>query len=641
MAESGHLHSMVSDYMDRGLGILMSRRTEKRPLPRRPKPIAGGGRTVYRASSRRFDAGRLVTSARETVRFKLPLLARVGPWFAERLHRLGGARQRPAFRVLAVAFWAITTVRLISIHSGGQLHVSFATAWAIPAAGFVLGVLCWGLPWLRVPVDHLLAAIVVGIALPLLYLSFVGTSQGGALLPVYIAAAVFTAALLPLRIAMAIALLGAIAASVPLLFGWSAVYDRSLLVLVSVIGLMTYTQARMLGNIGRKQREAEDRSRQIEESFMATLGALAASGFGNDRPMEAHSRGTAALAVAVAQQLGLKGNSLRQLELAALLHDVGKAAIPSQLLNKPGPLTAEELAMVHEHPVIAERILSRVPALRSISPIIRAQYERWNGSGYPDGLAGEKIPLGGRIIHACAAFHAMASGRSYRPAIRLDQIINELRRQAGSQFDPRVVEAVIAVVEQGEIDLANIRLESQPASSPSTPSRQWQKQLETIDQLGVRLGRESGVEQICRLTAEVAASLLPHDQARVYLVADDKRHLVPSYVSPPDRQDSSRTALEHRILLPGEGIAGQVFQNRHGILLGDADPGLAGFEAPAMSVSAVAVPVMLHDDIVGVIEVVKLGSNQYSRSHLRVLKIVANQMSLSVANARLIDRMVA
>src|ERR1700687_5050258 len=104
MAESGHLHSLVSDYTDRGLGIVMSRRTEKRPLPRRPKPIAGGGRPVYRASSQRVDAGRLVHPGRETVRFKLPLLARVGPWFAERLHRLGGARQRPAFRVLAVAF---------------------------------------------------------------------------------------------------------------------------------------------------------------------------------------------------------------------------------------------------------------------------------------------------------------------------------------------------------------------------------------------------------------------------------------------------------------------------------------------------------------------------------------------------------
>ncbi len=541
--------------------------------------------------------------------------------------------------MLAVAVWAITTVRLISVHSGGQLHVSFASAWAIPAAGFVLGVICWGLPWLRVPTDHLLAAIVVGIALPLLYLSFAGNLQGGDLLPVYIVAAVFTAALLPLRIAMAVAVLGAVAASVPLLLGWSALYDRSLLVLVSVVGLLTYTQARMLGNISRKQHEAEGRSRQIEESFMATLAALAASGFGKDRPMEAHSRGTASLVVAVAHQLGLNGEPLRQLELAALLHDVGKAGLPSELLNKPGPLTSEELARVHEHPVVAERILSRVPALQPISPIIRAQYERWNGSGYPDGLAGEMIPLGGRIIHACAAFHAMASNRPYRPAIRLDQVINELRRQSGSQFDPQVVEALIAVVEQGEVDLANIRLEVE--APPPTPSRQWQKQLETIDQVGVRLGRESSVQQICRITAEVAASLLPHDQARVYLVADDKRRLVPSYVSPPDRQESSRTALEHRILLPGEGIAGQVFQNLHGILLGDADPGLAGFEAPAMSVSAVAVPVMLHDDIVGVIEVVKLGPNQYSRSHLRVLKILANQMALSVANARLIDRLAA
>jgi len=617
----------------------MGRRKEKRPLPRRLPPGASRGRVVYRASSPRLDARRLVTSARETLRFKLPLLATVGPWFLERARRAGGARQRPAFRVLAVAFWAITTVRLISIHSGGQLHVSFVSAWAIPAAGFVLGVVCWGLPWLRVPVDHLLAAIVVGIALPLLYLSFAGNLQGGDLLPVYIAAAAFTAALLPLRIAMAVGVLGTIAAAIPLLAGWSAVYDRSLLVLVSVIGLLTYTQARMLGNIGRKQREAEGRSRQIEESFMVTLGALAASAFGNDRPVEADARSTASLAVAVAHQLGLKGADLRQLELAALLHDVGKAGLPSQLLNKPGPLTSEELAMVHEHPVIAERILSSVPALQSICPIVRSQYERWNGSGYPDGLAGETIPLGGRIIHACAAFHAMASERPYRPAIRLDQVINELRRQSGSQFDPRVVEAVIAVVEQGEIELANLRLEEEPAAS--TPSRQALKQLETIDQVGVRLGRETGVQQICRLTAEVAASLLPHDQARVYLVADDKRRLVPSYVSPPDRQESSRTALEHRILLPGEGIAGQVFQSRRAILVGDADPGLAGFEAPAMSVSAVAVPVILHDDIVGVIEVVKLGVNQYSRSHLRVLKILANQMSLSVANARLIDRMVA
>ncbi|HEX9549448.1 MAG TPA: hypothetical protein VF942_19055, partial [Acidimicrobiales bacterium] len=153
--------------------------------------------------------------------------------------------------MLAVAVWAITTVRLVTTYSGSGLHVNALSAWAVPAAGFLLGVLCWGLPWMRVPMDHLLGAIAVGIALPLIYSSFTGNLSGSNLLPLYFAAAIFTAALLPLRITMAVALLGAIAAAVPLLAGWSAVYDRSLLVLVSVIGLLTYTQARMLGNVGR------------------------------------------------------------------------------------------------------------------------------------------------------------------------------------------------------------------------------------------------------------------------------------------------------------------------------------------------------------------------------------------------------
>jgi GAF domain-containing protein len=154
-------------------------------------------------------------------------------------------------------------------------------------------------------------------------------------------------------------------------------------------------------------------------------------------------------------------------------------------------------------------------------------------------------------------------------------------------------------------------------------------------------GRETGEQQICRLTAEVAANLLPHDQARVYLVAIDKRHLVPSYVLPPERLEAAGKALEHRILLPGEGIAGQVFESRRGIVVGDAEPGLVGFEAPSMKVSAVAVPVLVNSDFIGVIEVVKLGLNQYSKNHLRLLKILAHQMALSVANARMVDRLAA
>jgi putative methionine-R-sulfoxide reductase with GAF domain len=137
----------------------------------------------------------------------------------------------------------------------------------------------------------------------------------------------------------------------------------------------------------------------------------------------------------------------------------------------------------------------------------------------------------------------------------------------------------------------------------------------------------------------VAGNLLPHDQARVYLVATDKRHLVPSHVSPAE--GTAGMALDHRILLPGEGIAGHVFQSRRGVVVGDAEPGLVGLEAPSMKVSAVAVPVLINNDFIGVVEVVKLGVNQYSKKHLKLLKVVADQMALSVANARMIERLAA
>jgi HD-GYP domain-containing protein (c-di-GMP phosphodiesterase class II)/putative methionine-R-sulfoxide reductase with GAF domain len=590
-----------------------------RPRPNRPSQVARQGRIVYRAP-RRFDLRRIAASAQDTLKFRRPSMLRGGRRVTGVVRGLA-SHEWPALRVVAVGFWAITTIRLVTTYSGSGLHVGSLSAWVIPAIAFVLGILCWGLPWLRVPVDHLLGAVAVGIALPLLYLSVAGNVNSRDLVSAYIVLAVFTAALLPLRTAMAVALLAAVAAAVPLVAGWSALYERSLLVLVCVIGLIVYTQTRMLGSIGRRERQADDRARQIEDSFMTTLGALSAMVYGKERFSESHARATALLAVAVGQQLGLKGRTMRQLEYAALLHDVGKVGLPARVLNKPGPLTSEELALVHQHPVVAERILSRIPALKAICPIVRAQYERWNGSGYPDGLAGETIPLGGRILHVCAAFHAMSSERPYRPALSADQVLRELRSQAGSQFDPGVVEAVAAIV--------------QPSASGPLLQRIHDREP-VVD----APGRETGEQQICRLTVEVAANLMPYDQARIYLVASDKRHLVPAYFNPPERPEAPR-ALEDRILLPGEGIAGAVFESRLAVVLGDADAGAAGLEAPDMKVSVVAVPVLVNNDILGVIEVVKLGLNQYSKNHLRLLKILADQMALSVVNARMIDRMAA
>ena len=127
----------------------------------------------------------------------------------------------------------------------------------------------------------------------------------------------------------------------------------------------------------------------------------------------------------------------------ALLHDVGKLAIPNEILHKPGPLTDAEWLVMAEHPVIGERILRRTPQLGHLAPIVRHEHERWDGGGYPDGLADMSIPIGSRIILACDAYNAMITTRPYRDAMSDAVALEELRDKAGTQFDPQVVEALL------------------------------------------------------------------------------------------------------------------------------------------------------------------------------------------------------
>jgi two-component system, cell cycle response regulator len=153
------------------------------------------------------------------------------------------------------------------------------------------------------------------------------------------------------------------------------------------------------------------------------------------------------LAVAIGRRLNLNSEQLDELRRAAELHDLGKLAMPDKILNKPGPLNESEWRLMRQHTLIGERILSAAPALRPVARLVRSSHERWDGGGYPDGLAGEQIPLGSRIIAACDAFDAIITDRSYRAASTPVEAVAELQRHAGSQFDAQVVEALCAHVQ--------------------------------------------------------------------------------------------------------------------------------------------------------------------------------------------------
>ena len=180
------------------------------------------------------------------------------------------------------------------------------------------------------------------------------------------------------------------------------------------------------------------------------IEALATALVERDRYTGEHSAFVVEMAKTVAAALGLDEVEIERVGHAALLHDIGKVGIPDRVLHKPGPLAGEEWDVMREHPVIGERILRAIPGMGSVARIVRHEHERFDGTGYPDRLAGEEIPLGSRIILACDAYHAMTSDRPYRAAMAHDHAIAELARCAGSQFDPRIVAALVGHLGRGD-----------------------------------------------------------------------------------------------------------------------------------------------------------------------------------------------
>ena len=183
-----------------------------------------------------------------------------------------------------------------------------------------------------------------------------------------------------------------------------------------------------------------------EELEATGVGAMLAALEAKDDYSGRHCSAVLELATAVGGRLGLDDEELRELGHVALLHDVGKIGIPDSILRKPGRLDTGERELMQRHPEIGERMLERVPALSHLAPAVRAEHERYDGRGYPDGIPGEAIPVPSRITFVCDAFHAMCSNRPYRPALAEPTALEELRKGRGTQFCPDSTDALLSVL---------------------------------------------------------------------------------------------------------------------------------------------------------------------------------------------------
>jgi HD-GYP domain-containing protein (c-di-GMP phosphodiesterase class II) len=210
--------------------------------------------------------------------------------------------------------------------------------------------------------------------------------------------------------------------------------------------LLTVPLIALLAFFARERRVRIDHALELSHAYRGTALLLGDVVEADDEYTGGHSRDVVGLVLAVCDKLGLDPRERRDAEFAALLHDVGKVRVPAEIINKTGPLDDAEREIMKRHTIEGERMLDQVGGLLGdVGRVVRSSHEHWDGTGYPDGLAGESIPLGARIVATCDAFSAMTTDRSYRAALPHDAAVAELRSCAGTQFDPRVVETLCEV----------------------------------------------------------------------------------------------------------------------------------------------------------------------------------------------------
>lgn len=392
---------------------------------------------------------------------------------------------------------------------------------------------------------------------------------------------------------------------------------------------------------------SEERSRAAE-AYSAVVRSLAVALSARDGYTGEHSNTVRDLAIAVGAAMGLEGRALAEVEAAALLHDVGKIGIPDAILHKPGPLDEAEWDLMREHPAIGERILRQLPGLADVALAVRHEHERWDGTGYPDGLAGEEIPLTSRIILACDAYNALVSDRPYRSKRTQRDALRELEQCAGSQFDPTVVAVLLERLgSEGEqrLELADPDLSDLLAPRNSDgDARRLERELHALITIASAVATVDKLDDLVEIAADDARVAVEADSlsvsrleahSRVLRVIVNTGDLAPGEVRRP--VDEIYTVEDDdalRVLL----LNGKSYTTS----LDDAD----AFESELDLLrqlgkhSCVAVPIMLGGSAWGELWAARgSGLAPFGPRDVRFLETIAGQIAAAVGRTELYARM--
>lgn len=431
------------------------------------------------------------------------------------------------------------------------------------------------------------------------------------------------------------------------ILGWPAA-----LLLLPVVYFLLRTYRLYLARIEDEKVHAEE----LADLHMRTIEALALAIEAKDNTTSEHLRRVQVYAMDLGRELGMDDRELEALRAAAVLHDIGKLAVPEHIISKPGRLTPEEFEKMKIHPVVGAEILEHVKFPYPVVPIVRAHHEKWNGTGYPYGLKGENIPLGARILAAVDALDALATDRQYRRALPLNEAMQHVIEESGRSFDPHVVDLLKSryVELEQRAQAANgitLKLSTDVKITRGAAPAGGFEASRTIEIAGdapdfyqavatcrqdIQLLFESGLSTTDMTTDEILAvfaqrlkRLIPHEAIAIWLIQQGR--LIPYYV----HGDNYRLFTSLRIPV-GQGLSGWVAENRKPIINGNPSVESGYLNDPnsfSTLRSALAAPLEGTAGAIGVVTLYGDARDAFTRNHLRILTAIAPRLGLAIEHA--------
>ncbi|HMG36437.1 MAG TPA: HD domain-containing phosphohydrolase [Blastocatellia bacterium] len=396
---------------------------------------------------------------------------------------------------------------------------------------------------------------------------------------------------------------------------------------------------------------------EMSRLHLATVEALASAIDAKDQTTHGHVRRVQIYAEGLAKLFKLSVPEIEALKAGALLHDIGKLAVPDHILNKPAKLTAAEFEKMKIHTIVGAQILERVGFPYPVVPIVRYHHERWDGNGYPDGLAGEQIPVTARILSVVDCFDALHEDRQYRRALNREEAIEHLQRAAGSQFDPQIVKAFIEHLREFETEIAAQQVENEtplpdiavlasgalPAAGLSSERKdsaerpsymshisRAHQEVYALYEVARTFGSSLNIEDAMAIIANKLGYVVTFDTCVIYRFHESSGIAIAEHVSGLFAEH-----LRHRCVCPGEGITGYVLANRKPFTHTDPMLDFVNINLPTdVEFTACAVlPLIKQDRLLGVLALYSTSLTDYTEDDLRLLETVARIAADALDNA--------